>query len=219
MGYHEMVKRPQDLSTARFWNEIYESNEKPRWDLGGAAPPLEGLFSSPDFPLTPPARIAVLGCGWGNEVALAVSHGFETVGFDFAPLAIEGAKKLVTDPKATFVCADFFEAAKDPQYMGTFDAVIEHTSFVAIQPERRAEYARVIHQLLKPEGWLFALFYNHGKPDGPPFDTSRADVDKYFAHLFEFNYIEKATNSIERRAGKEWLAMFRKRPDAGSRAT
>jgi methyl halide transferase len=39
--------------------------------------------------------MAVLGCGRGYDALLFASHGFEVVGFDFAPMAIAQAHSLI----------------------------------------------------------------------------------------------------------------------------
>ena len=55
-------------------------------DTGQAAPPFVSLLKSPQAPT--PGTMAVLGSGNGHDALLFSGHGFEVVGFDFAPSAI-----------------------------------------------------------------------------------------------------------------------------------
>ena len=77
-----------DVNHPEFWENIYQSEVPPGWELGQPAPPFVSLLMGDSPP--PPGRIAILGCGTGNEVALFATHGFEVVGVDFAPSAGSG---------------------------------------------------------------------------------------------------------------------------------
>ena len=109
----------------------------------------------------------------------------------------------------TFVQADFFDLPKTE--LGAFDYVYEYTSFVAIEPARRSEYATMCQAILKRGGMLVGCFYNHGRPGGPPFDTTREDVLKAFGARFDIRRLEITPHSIERRKGHElWAEMVRR---------
>lgn len=195
-----------DINKPGYWNAIYTSQGNPRWDLGTFAPPLQRwlLDNQPR-----PGSVLVPGCGFGHDVRLLAEQGFEATGVDFAPLAIEGAQKLhAMVPKAQFRQADMFSLM--PAQAAAFDFVYEYTCFVAVDPDRRDEYARLIHGLLKPGGLLIGCFYNHGRPGGPPFDATREIVLKHFEPLFRVEKLEVSPHSIERRKGHELWAEFRK---------
>jgi hypothetical protein len=42
----------------------------------------------------PRGRVAVPGCGRGHDARFLASHGYETVGFDFAAPAVDEARRL-----------------------------------------------------------------------------------------------------------------------------
>jgi hypothetical protein len=73
---------------------------------------------------------------------LFAAYGFEVIGFDFAPCAINDANTLLSNPKKIdletnikFLQRDIFELPQEfPSY---FDYVLEHTCFCAIDPEAR----------------------------------------------------------------------------------
>jgi SAM-dependent methyltransferase len=75
--------------TADTWGKRYREGQD-RWDLGCPAPPLINLLASAQAPKA--GKIAVLGCGSGQDAMLFSTAGFNVVGLDFAPSAIERAR-------------------------------------------------------------------------------------------------------------------------------
>jgi methyl halide transferase len=193
------------VSAAAYWDGLYAERQD-GWELGAPAPALEAwLASGGTFP--PGARVAVPGCGRGHDARLLARHGYAVTGFDFAEAAVTEARQLAARERAvlTFEQRDVFTLASD--YRGAFDAAWEYTCFCAIDPDRRAEYARVLHDLLKPGGTLLACFYPLLKdgPDGPPFQASREDIEKALGPWFSIVQAGPPPASPERRRGLEWL--------------
>ena len=192
-----------------FWETLYRE-DRAGWDLGQAAPPFASWLAGPQAP-SPGQRVAVLGCGRGHEVALFARHGQRVVGFDFAPAAIQAARERLEAQglQAELELADVFELG--PRWRGAFDLVVEHTCFCAIDPARRAEYVRVVQELLRPGGLLVALFYAHGREGGPPYSTSREEVERLFGLDFAVERLEPARDSAAQRAGEELFGLLRRR--------
>ena len=90
-----------------FWRSRYREEDL-GWDLGEAAPPLLRAFQT-----LQPCRAVVVGCGQGHEVRALAKLGFEAVGVDFAPEAVERARALTEQAglKATFAQADVLALA------------------------------------------------------------------------------------------------------------
>lgn len=196
------------VSDSSFWEERYQAGQ-PGWDLGRPAPAFEDLLSASDRPA--PGRIAVVGCGRGSDAYLFARQGFAVVGFDFAPSAVEASRAGAASEGLTtaeFVRADIF--AIPEAYRGSFDYVLEHACFCAIDPARRAEYVEVIRKLLRPGGSLIALFMAHGQPGGPPFTTDADEIRRLFGAAFEIERLEPPANSVESRRGKEILGILRR---------
>jgi methyl halide transferase len=193
-----------DLTPAA-WEQRYQ-NSQDRWDLGCPAPPLIGLLASAQAPK--PGRIAVLGCGSGQDAMLFAEAGFKVIGFDFAPSAIERATNVAQARNLTaqFLQRNIFEL--EPEFLNGFDYVLEHTCFCAIDPSLRSEYVQVVKNLLRPNGQLIALFYTHNKPDGPPFGVKPQAILAEFTPYFEISSFQLAKDSIARRQGEEHLAIF-----------
>ena len=198
-----------DNLTAQAWEDRYQSSGD-RWNLGFPAPPFVSLLASNNAPQ--PGKLAVIGCGKGHDAFFFAESGFEVVGFDFAPSAIAEATATAKAKEipALFLQRDIFTL--DKEFASSFDYVLEHTCFCAIDPNLRSQYVEVVKSLLRPGGKLIALFYTHNRPDGPPFGIKPQEVLDYFAADFETILFQKAKDSIERRQGNEHLAIFQLKP-------
>ncbi|MBD1852901.1 methyltransferase domain-containing protein [Leptolyngbya sp. FACHB-711] len=190
-----------------FWENCYQEGTA-RWDLGHPAPPFASLLDSENAPL--PGRIAVLGAGRGQDALLFAERGFEVVGFDFAPSAVNDANELAQARgyQAQFLQRDIFKLS--PEFDRSFDYVLEHTCFCAIDPTQREAYVQVVKALLRPAGALIALFWAHDRSGGPPFGTSLEEIRSRFMPTFEIVSIDRPKNSIERRRNEEYLIVLRK---------
>lgn len=193
-----------------FWQDRYQSGNMP-WDLGHASPHFEYLLKTQSEKL-PPGRMAVLGSGRGHDAAYFAAAGFEVTGFDYAPGAVEAARQLYGNA-VTFVQADICDlafAAPGSPYHQAFDYLLEHTCFCAIHPSQRDDYARSARDLLKPGGLLIGVFWEHGDDDGPPHNTTLADVDRHFGEGFERIRMEERP-PVSDREGVERLLLLRRK--------
>jgi SAM-dependent methyltransferase len=198
------------VSAPAFWEGLYASGQD-GWELGEPAPSLVHRLDA-GLTLTPGARVAVPGAGRGHDARLLARRGYTVTGFDFAAAAVEEARRLAAreGTAVTFEQRDVFTLGAD--FARAFDAVWEYTCFCAIDPGRRAEYARVLHDLLEPGGILLGCFYPLKEgTDGPPFPVSREAIEKVLAPHFEILEAGPPPASPERRRGLEWLVSARRR--------
>lgn len=170
-----------------FWQQRFEAGQTP-WDRGASSPQLAGWLASGQLV---PCRILVPGCGSGYEVAELARAGFEVLGLDYAPAAVERSRQRLTGlgpvvapdapsasggqavaPRADVVQADVLHWEPD----APFDAIYEQTCLCALHPDHWVQYAARLHRWLKPGGRLFALFVQVPKPgaaegfvQGPPY--------------------------------------------------
>jgi len=157
----------------QYWEQRYQENTA-KCDIGMAAPSFTSLLASTQALIA--GKTAVIGCGQGHDAILFAKHGFDTIGFDFAPSAIALGQKLsqTMEISIQFLQRDIFELPKE--FPASFDYVIEHTCFCAIRPEQRPDYVKMVRSILKPTGELIALFWAHNRPDGPPFGTTIEEI-------------------------------------------
>jgi len=166
------------------------------------------------------ARIAVPGAGRGHDARLLARRGYRVTAFDFAEAAVVEARRLAAAEAVELAVEqrDVFALARD--HAGAFDGVWEYTCFCAIDPDRRDEYARVLHAILRPGGLLLACFFPlRDGTDGPPFPVSRGDIERVLAGRFTVLEAGPPPRSVERRRGLEWLVRARKEPSGGPGAS
>ena len=202
----------RDVDRAGFWETQYRQGTT-GWDLGGPTPAFVHLLSGPDPPV--PGAMLVPGCGRGYDAILFAQHGFQVVGVDHAPSAVEAATRLALEEgvSCTFLEADLFTLPA--RYFETFDYVLEYTCFCAINPDRRSEYVQVVTDVLRPGGELLALFFPVLPPgyavEGPPFPVSAQEVRNLFEGRFDIDRLGPTPHTITPRQGRELLARFRRR--------
>jgi methyl halide transferase len=195
---------------ATSWEQRYQEANTP-WDLGSPTPPFIHLLDSPLCPQ--PGKMAVLGCGSGHDALLFAEAGFEVIGFDFAPSPIARAQAAAAKRgiAAQFLQRDIFDLVSEFEH--SFDYVLEHTCFCAIDPSQRSEYVQVVKQLLRPAGQLIALFFTHQRQGGPPFGVQPPELLATFTPDFEFLHFEPSQHSIASRQGEEHLGILQLRTD------
>ena len=188
------------------WQDHYDSNDL-GWDLGQVAPPFVELREKGKLPL---GKVLVPGCGRGHEVIFLSENGFEVTGIDFSEGAVTylGNALKKRNLKGRVLHQDFFSL--DDTHDGVYDLVIEQTFFCAISPRQRQDYVLKVSRMLKPGGMLVGLFYHTDKQGGPPYNTTREDIETHFSENFEIQELDKTSLSSEQRKGKEWLGILKK---------
>lgn len=196
--------------SVRFWEGRYQDNLT-SWDIGEPAPPLVDFLASPQAPTS--GKVFVPGCGRGHEALYLAGHGFKVLGLDFAPSAVEYCRRQAhergLDECANFEQHDLFQLP--PSFNSVFDFAVEHTCFCAIDPSLRPNYVQVIHDILKPGGKLWAIFWAHNRQGGPPYGTSAAEIRRLFSPLFDIEQLDRAKRWYPSRKGEElWGVLSRK---------
>jgi len=109
---------------------------------------------------------------------------------------------------------DFFEL--HPQWVGPVDWVFDRAAFIALPPERRADYAEKLLELAESarEILLVTLTYPPGTIQGPPFSVRAREVEARFGawaiERIEDNDVRDAYPHLVEQ-GLPWLheAVFR----------
>jgi cyclopropane fatty-acyl-phospholipid synthase-like methyltransferase len=191
-----------------YWEARYQTKDMP-WEKGEASPGLVDFLAS--HPELKRGTVCVPGCGTGHDVRAWARVGFDAIGYDIAPSAVELASDWTTKAglKARFEPGDFLRDTP-PQL---FDWVFEHTLFCAINPGERDDYVKAVLRWLKPGGDYLAVNYLIPDEDGPPFGTTRAELIRRFIPHFNLR-AECVPRSYPNRAGLELMLWWtRKQPD------
>ena len=198
----------QSTSFPEYWEEAYGSGEI-AWDLGGYTP----VFNSWANTLTSSHLICILGAGNGWDAINLAKKGHKVTAIDFARQPIENmqieAKK--NNVKLDIVQSNIFNLPK--RFNNYFDIVLEYTCFCAIDPGKRSDYAKLVCNMLKPDGLFVALLFPLNKNnlnEGPPYHV---DLDTTLS-LFDYYMIKqtciKHPLSIEKRKDREIFIIYKK---------
>ena len=188
------------------WQRHYEENDL-GWDLGQVAPPFVKLWQEEKLPL---GKVLVPGCGRGHEVVFLAENGFDVTAIDFSSGAVTYLKNALKkrNLEGRILHQDFFRL--DESHEGVYDLVLEQTFFCAISPKQRRDYVLNVSRILKPGGILVGLFYHTDEQGGPPYNTTREDIEMHFSKKFEIQELDKTFLSAEQRKDKEWLGILKK---------
>ncbi len=190
------------------WQKRYEQDDTP-WDKGAPAPALVTFLRENQIA----GRVLVPGCGRGHDVrALGTQPNISVVGLDISETAVAQAKELASPSEldVNFIVGDFFKLPS--KLKRSFDWLVEHTCFCAIEPELRPNYVLAAASALRTGGKIFGIFYlNPDTESGPPFAVSKTELtelfDPHFALLEEWVPVE----SFPGREGRELIRIMQKR--------
>ena len=169
---------------AAWWNEVYESETVPPWNIGEPQPALvdvvksKGLFG----------RVLDIGCGTGTHALWATERGHTAVGVDVSETGIEQAQTKAESRNldATFRVANALDLPAD---VGTFDTVMDSGLFHVFEKTQRVTYARELARVVSVGGFVFLVGFTEGAPeDWGPNPFTPEDVRAAFRN--EWDVIE-----------------------------
>jgi SAM-dependent methyltransferase len=153
----------------------------------------------------PGRRAVVVGCGLGADAEHVATLGFETVGFDLSPTAIEVARRRHAGSPVDYRVADL--QALPIQWQGAFDLVVEVYTLQAVPDPPRAAMADAVVGLVAPGGTLIAVAFRDdgaARPDpGPPFPLARGFMEGLARRGLRLV-------SLEEREPLRWRAVYRR---------
>jgi len=195
------MKMKKNKFNKAYWDNRYKEN-KTGWNIGYASPPIKEYIEQLN---DKSASLLIPGAGNSFEAEFLWDQGFSnTYVLDIAKQPLENLKDRVKSfPKEQLLHQDFFELNR------TIDFIIEQTFFCALNPDLRKRYVEKMHQLLKPNGKLVGLLFDFPLTEsGPPFGGSIEEYKSIFSNFFRIKTLERATNSIKERQGKELFFIF-----------
>ena len=174
------------------WNDRYTQGDLP-WDTG--EPDVNLVEYVRDRGL-PPGRALDVGCGTGSNSLWLAEQGFEVLGVDISPRAIDLANGKLgngTSARCRFAVLDFLEGEAPA---GPFDFVFDRGCFhVFDDPDKRSRFAVRVEDCLTHGGvWLSLMGSTEGPPrdHGPPRRSVRdiADAIEPALEIVELRSIE-----------------------------
>ncbi len=125
---------------------------RPPWDSGISPPELFDFIAD-----HPAGRAIDIGCGTGTNVITLAQHGWQVSGIDFAPRAIQIAKRKVQNANVKAVL-QVGDATKLDGITGPFDLALDMGCFHGV--ENRPAYLATLDRVLASGGyWLMYGFF------------------------------------------------------------
>ena len=189
------------------WNECYASGQLP-WDTGQPEPVLVEFVTSGRVS---PGSSLEIGVGTGTNAIWMAEYGFEVLGVDVSPLAVERAKARMGGRhlRCRFAAWDFL-AASPPD--GPFQFVFDRGCFhVFDEPDERQRFAAQVAAVLAPGGlWLSLVGSTEGPPReiGPPRRSAR-EVTLAIEPALEI--VELRSAEFREHGANAWFCLSRQR--------
>ncbi|MHC4414231.1 MAG: class I SAM-dependent methyltransferase [Planctomycetota bacterium] len=124
------------------------------------------------------ARVAMVGCGLGDDARELMRRGYEVTGFDCSATAIRWAKSLDPDHVEGYVQADLFNPPA--RWVHRFDLVVEVNNIESLSPDRHRDAVSALADLLTPHGRLLIICRGADEPigaaDGPPWPLTEREL-------------------------------------------
>src|ERR1700759_2052248 len=133
-------------SAREAFNSFYE-NGTPPWVIGEPQPAIVALEKTGSIQ----GKVLDVGCGLGEHTILLTRLGYDVLGGDYAPTAIEQARAnaAAKGVDARFEVADAMNLAAEPGYDTIVDSALFH---VFGDDAARAAYVASLHRAVRPGG-------------------------------------------------------------------
>lgn len=139
----------------RVWEAKWASHAAtPSWQTLEPPPEVQHAIGSGWF--DPGSRLIDIGCGSGELAAWIATQGFDTVGVDYAPSAIQRARSQIEEGQANllFEVVDICGPTPD---LGTFECMIDRGCFHGLDPSDHPDYVRNVATLSRPGSRLLVM--------------------------------------------------------------
>ncbi len=167
------------------FDEFYKTTTPP-WVIGEPQPAVVELERAGLIR----GKVLDVGCGTGEHTILLTGLGYDVLGIDFAPEAVEQARRNA-DAKgagARFEVADAMNLPAGPRY----DTILDSALFHIFDDADRPKYVASLHGAVLPGGIVHVLaLSDQGRGFGP--QVSGETIRDAFGDGWELEALEPAT--------------------------
>lgn len=181
---------------------------KAPWDIGRPQPVIKDLVKQGEIT----GRILDIGCGSGDTAIYLAGKGYDVMGIDFVPRAINIASKRARKAGLTIPLL-VYDALRLDDLGETFDTIIDAGLFHNLSDGDRKRYAVSLASALNKGGSYFMLCFSdaQGGLVGPR-RISPDDIRTTFADGWDVRYIREANYRAHYPVGgaHAWIASLRR---------
>ena len=167
------------------FDEFYRSSTPP-WVIGEPQPAIVELERAGLIR----GKVLDVGCGTGEHTILLTRLGYDVLGIDFAPQAVEQARRNAEakDVEARFDVADAMNLGDQPRY----DTIVDSALFHIFDDTDRPKYVASLHGACRPGGIVHVLALSDaGRGFGP--EVSDEVIREAFADGWVLESLEPTT--------------------------
>jgi SAM-dependent methyltransferase len=136
------------------------------------------------------SKVLDIGCGTGEHTILLTRLGYDVLGIDFSPHAVEQARASAAEKgvDARFEVADAMNLGSDPGYQTVVDSALFHI----FDDADRARYVSSLHAAVRSGGLVHVLALSDaGRGFGP--QVSEADIRGAFGEGWVLEALDTTT--------------------------
>src|SRR5262245_22304857 len=136
------------------------------------------------------SKVLDVGCGTGEHTILLTRLGYDVLGIDFAPHAVEQARANAAREgvEARFEVADAMNLGAEPRYQTIVDSALFHIFDAA----DRRRYVSSLHAAVRQGGLVHVLALSDaGRGFGP--QVSETDIREAFAGVWAIDALDTTT--------------------------
>jgi SAM-dependent methyltransferase len=167
------------------FDDAYKSRTAP-WVIGEPQPAIVDLERSGQIH----SKVLDVGCGTGEHTILLTRLGYDVLGVDYAPNAIEQAVANAAEKgvDARFEVADAMNLGSEPVY-GT---IVDSALFHIFDDADRSRYVRSLHTVCRPGAQVHVLaLSDKGRGFGP--EVSETVIREAFGDGWMLEALEETT--------------------------
>jgi SAM-dependent methyltransferase len=201
--------------TADRFHQAYTGT--PPWDIGGPQPAIEELADGGRIV----GPVLDAGCGSGENALFLAGRGFQVVGVDAVPAAIEAARRKAA-ARGLPVAFLVYDALAIDKLGGRFGTVIDSGLFHTFDDEERLRFAASLADVLVPGGrYVMLCFSEYELREGGPRRVTQGEIRRVFDRPpFRVRSIQPSemATRLEGDGRKAWLALVERLAEGGADA-